>query len=304
MSHSSNNIHSSPAFFSLYKTQIDQHLNVLLSRHSDQGTSLFKAMRYSTLLGGKRIRPILTLATASIFNISSEKAIRPACAVELIHAYSLIHDDLPSMDDDDLRRGQATCHIAYNEATAILAGDALQALAFTLLSDNDELSAQHRIDMIKILSRACGSEGMVLGQAIDFDSVGQILTIDQLEQMHRLKTGALLQASVLLGAYCSHDEIETKERKALENYANAIGLAFQVQDDILDVESDTETLGKMQGADIALNKPTYPALLGLDGAKNKLLALHEEALLFLEEIPNRNTSQLAEISHFIVARER
>ena len=210
-----------------------------------------------------------------------EAADAAAAAVECIHSYSLIHDDLPAMDDDDLRRGQATCHKAFDDATAILAGDALQTMAFELLTQENHLysnkhsSASNRIKMIQTLARASGARGMVYGQAIDFESVGQRLSIEQLETMHKHKTGALIEASVMMGALCSDTEITPAEESALKDYAQAIGLAFQVQDDILDIISDTETLGKPQGSDVELNKSTYPALLGLDGAKQKAQSLYQ-----------------------------
>jgi geranylgeranyl pyrophosphate synthase len=294
--------------FEDYKSFIDDALQHSIHQLSDRDSTLAKAIQYSTLLGGKRVRPTLVLLSAESFGVSKALAKLPACAVELIHAYSLIHDDLPSMDDDDLRRGQATCHKAFDEATAILAGDALQTMAFELLTQESHLyshnqfAANNRIKMIGTLARASGARGMVLGQNIDFESVGQSISIDQLETMHKFKTGALIEASVVMGALCSPTEITITEQTALKDYAQAIGLAFQVQDDILDVVSDTQTLGKTQGADIALNKPTYPALLGLDGARKKLQSLHAEALASLNKIVDRDTSKLAEISHFIVKR--
>ena len=294
--------------FEDYKSFIDDELQQTIHQLSDRDSTLAKAIHYSTLLGGKRIRPILVLLSAESFGVKKELAKLPACAVELVHAYSLIHDDLPSMDDDDLRRGQATCHKAFDEATAILAGDALQTMAFELLTQeshrysHNQFAANNRIKMIQILARASGAKGMVLGQAIDFESVGQYLSIEQLENMHKHKTGALIEASVMMGALCSTTEITHTEETALKHYAQAIGLAFQVQDDILDIVSDTQTLGKTQGADAALNKPTYPSLLGIDGARKKLQSLHDEALTALNKIPDRDTSKLAEISHFIVKR--
>ena len=206
------------------------------------------------------------------------------------------------MDDDDLRRGHPTCHKAFDEATAILAGDALQSMAFELLASSSHLNADNRIRMIQRLAKASGAKGMVLGQAIDFSSVGQNLSLAQLETMHRHKTGALIEASVQIGALTSANQLPEPESQALDTYAQAIGLAFQVQDDILDIISDTETLGKTQGADIALNKPTYPALLGLEGAKDKLHGLHQQALNALTQLKGKNTEQLAAISHYIISR--
>jgi geranylgeranyl pyrophosphate synthase len=297
-----NTVKTIPDFLTNYQTRINAALDACLKHFSDTDTRLSEAIRYSTLLGGKRIRPVLVLSTACCFNTALEHTMDAACAVELIHAYSLIHDDLPAMDDDDLRRGQPTCHKAYDEATAILAGDALQSMAFELLSSAEQFSSDSRIKMIQLLSKASGPKGMVLGQAIDFDSVGQSLSLAQLENMHRHKTGALIEASVQIGALTSQTEVTAKEYDALTKYAQAIGLAFQVQDDILDIISDTETLGKTQGADIALNKPTYPALLGLDGAKEKLENLHKESIDALDNLQGRNTEQLCAISDYIISR--
>lgn len=291
-----------PSFFDHYISLIDSSLTSIITEYSAPSSQLYKAIHYSTLLGGKRIRPILALATANCFGVPPEKALHAACSVELIHAYSLIHDDLPAMDDDDLRRGHPTCHKAFNEATAILTGDALQTMAFELLSNDTNIPANKRIRMIQRLAKASGAQGMVLGQAIDFDSVGQTLSLAELENMHRHKTGALIEASVQIGALTNENELSSQEILALEKYANAIGLAFQVQDDILDIISDTETLGKTQGADIALNKPTYPSLLGLDGAKDKLNSLHEESISALAELEGKDIEQLSAISRYIVSR--
>lgn len=235
---------------------------------------LQEAMRYSVLGGGKRIRPALCLAAAKAVNQNAETALAPACSVELVHAYSLIHDDLPAMDDDNLRRGRPTTHIAFDEATAILAGDALQALAFDLLANNDGLASESRLAMVQELARAAGHQGMVGGQAIDLESVGKALTLSELENMHRHKTGALIEASVRMGALCAAD-VDTDILDALTTYAQALGLAFQVQDDLLDVEGSTEVIGKPQGSDIARAKPTYPSLLGPEGAREHLQALFE-----------------------------
>ena len=293
---------ATPTFFSRYSALINESLKTFIQQYSHSNERLAEAIQYSTLLGGKRIRPILTLATAQCTGTSVENALPFACAIEFVHAYSLIHDDLPAMDDDDLRRGQPTCHKAFDEATAILAGDALQAMAFELISNQDTLPAQQTLSIIQTLSRAIGAKGMVYGQALDFNSVGKQLNLATLEKMHRHKTGMLIEASVSIGALaCKNDLLDT-ELQLFKDYARAIGLAFQVQDDILDIISDTQTLGKKQGADKALNKPTYPALLGLEGAKQKLLGLHESALSSLAKLDRFNTEQLAQISHFIVQR--
>lgn len=240
---------------------------------------LHQAMRYTVLNGGKRMRPLLTYCAGQVLNIPPEALDGPACAVEFIHVYSLIHDDLPAMDDDDLRRGKPTCHIAYDEATAILTGDALQTLAFQILANDPSITtpADHRLKMITALAKASGSQGMVGGQAIDLESVGKKISLPELENMHIHKTGALIRASIQL-ATLAKPNIDPDSIKNLDHYAKCIGLSFQVKDDILDEESDTETLGKTQGKDQSNDKPTYPALLGLNGAKQKAQELHQQAL--------------------------
>ena len=261
------------------QARVDAALEPLFQAPSVELTRLYAAMRYSVMNGGKRVRPLLAYAACEALGGKAEQANGAACAVELIHAYSLVHDDLPAMDDDDLRRGQPTTHKAFDEACAILAGDGLQSLAVDALLD-PRLSAPGdatRLAMVRVLAKAAGSPGMVGGQAIDLGSVGLKLDQAALEFMHRHKTGALIEASVRLGALASERAGEA-ELNALQQYAQAIGLAFQVQDDILDVESDTATLGKRQGADIARDKPTYPALLGLDAAKAYALELRDQAL--------------------------
>jgi len=293
---------TTPPFFSDYLRLIDSAMNKYIQELVFHDCRLSEAIQYSTLLGGKRIRPMLTLTTAKCVGADISEALPFACAVEFIHAYSLIHDDLPSMDDDELRRGHPTCHIAFDEATAILAGDALQAMAFELISQKSLLTAEIKLLMLHTLARASGPKGMVYGQALDFNSVGKSLDLATLEKMHRHKTGMLIEASVSLGALSAKDTISQDQLKHFTAYAQAIGLAFQVQDDILDVISDTQTLGKRQGADQALNKPTYPALLGMDGARAKLQGLHEEALSNLSQLGSFDTTELAAISHFIIDR--
>ncbi len=277
---------------------------------------LTEAMRYSTLLGGKRIRPCLVYASALALNGAPDGALNStsnsttgittaatdaaACAVELMHCYSLIHDDLPAMDNDDLRRGQPTLHKAFDEATAILAGDALQSLSLQVLCEQPQLRPDLALRMVTLLTRAGGCAGMIAGQGIDLESVGKALTLTQLENMHRLKTGALISASVELGALsagCDDEQVLT----ALRHYAACIGLAFQVQDDILDVVSDTGTLGKTQGADQALNKPTYVSLLGLESARAKARELVAEACSALQTIDG-DTTMLEAIASFITNR--
>lgn len=263
---------------------------------------LFEAMRYSLLNGGKRVRPLLVYAAAESITSSTASAATLdaiACAVEYIHAYSLVHDDLPAMDDDDLRRGNPTCHRQFDEASAILAGDALQARAFELLTELSDLDANTRLQLITTLAAAAGPRGMVGGQAIDLAAVQRTIDLTHLETMHRLKTGALIRAAVRMGALAAG--ANTAQLDALDRYAAAIGLSFQVQDDILDITSDTATLGKQQGADLARAKPTYPALLGLDAARAKAQALHADALAALEPF-GTEAQRLRELSSFIVER--
>jgi len=269
MSHSP---HSLPLadFMALCRERVQRKLQHSLETLPGPATRLREAMLHASLQGGKRVRPVLAYASACAVGGSLEDADVAACTAELVHCYSLVHDDLPAMDDDDLRRGQPTVHIAFDEATAILAGDALQALAFRLLSEADgqRAGAATRLRMINLLAAAAGFEGMVSGQSVDFEAMGRSLSLQQLQIMHSLKTGALIRASVLLGALAT-EKADAVQLAALERYAECIGLAFQVQDDILDVTADTATLGKTQGADQALNKPTYVSLLGLDAATAK-----------------------------------
>lgn len=263
---------------------------------------LHEAMRYSVLGGGKRMRPMLAYATGKALGLDLNRLDAPACALEFIHVYSLIHDDLPAMDDDDLRRGKLTCHKAFDEATAILVGDGLQTLAFYLLAHDPSMAvnAEQRVAMIEALAVASGVTGMVGGQAIDFASVGQKLTLPELENMHIHKTGALIRASVKLAAL-AQDGISADMLERLDRYAKCIGLSFQIQDDILDEESDTATLGKTQGKDKDNNKPTYPALLGLSGAKQKAQEMHEAAVAALEPL-GTNADLLKGISLYIIER--
>jgi farnesyl diphosphate synthase len=263
---------------------------------------LHRAMRYSVLNGGKRMRPMLTYCTGMALGIAPEVLDGPACAVEFIHVYSLIHDDLPAMDDDDLRRGKATCHVAFDEATAILAGDALQALAFEVLAHDPTITAaaEARLRMINFLAKASGSQGMVGGQAIDLQSVGTKLNLPELENMHIHKTGALIRASVNMAALAKAD-LDIGLATKLDHYAKCIGLSFQVKDDILDEESDTATLGKTQGKDKDNGKPTYPALLGLSGAKQKAQELHEKALDSLSGF-GKEADLLRDLSLYIIQR--
>ena len=275
--------------------------------------SLGEAMRYAVLDGGKRLRPLLVLAASEAVRPSAaadaqagmeEAALRAACAVELIHAYSLVHDDLPCMDNDVLRRGKPTAHVQFGEAEALLAGDALQALAFELLVPDDAaIPARVQARLARLLARAAGSQGMAGGQAIDLTSVGLQLDEAQLQQMHRLKTGALLQGSVEMGAACAGDLPEAVSA-ALRDYGAALGLAFQVVDDILDVVAESQTLGKTAGKDAAADKPTYVSLLGLDGARARAQDLLAQALQALASAQLPDTAALRALAHMVVDRDR
>ncbi len=263
---------------------------------------LHEAMRYAVLGSGKRLRPALVYATGEALGAPEAALEPPACAVELIHAYSLAHDDLPAMDDDALRRGSPTCHRQFDEATAILAGDALQALAFELVSGEaaaGDTPAALRARMAATLAAAAGAEGMAGGQAFDLFACGRAASLDELERMHRYKTGALIRASVLLGALAA--DACADDRARLGRFAEAIGLAFQIVDDILDVTTDTATLGKTQGADLERNKPTYPALLGLDGARAHAAHRRDEALSALDGAGERFEA-LRALARFVVER--
>lgn len=284
------------------QTRVNAALETLFVAPGVELTRLYEAMRYSVMNGGKRVRPLLAYAACQALGGTLEHANGAACAVELIHAYSLVHDDLPAMDDDDLRRGQPTTHKAFDEACAILAGDGLQSLAFSALLDPtlSPVDAEIRLRMVTALSVAAGPAGMVGGQAIDLGSVGLKLDQAALENMHRHKTGALIEASVHLGALAS-SRADENQLAALQVYARAIGLAFQVQDDILDVESDTATLGKRQGADIARDKPTYPSLLGLGAAKAYAIELRDQALAALRPF-DAGAEPLRDLARYIVER--
>ena len=290
------------AYSATSQARVNAALESLFNAPLPELARLYEAMRYSVMNGGKRVRPLLAYAACEAIGGEAEQANGAACAVELIHAYSLVHDDLPAMDDDDLRRGQPTTHKKFDEACAILAGDGLQSLAFSALLDPrlSDLSADIRLQMVSALALAAGPAGMVGGQAIDLGSVGLKLDQQALEQMHRHKTGALIEVSVKLGALAS-GRAEPDELQSLQTYAQAIGLAFQVQDDILDVESDTATLGKRQGADIARDKPTYPALLGLDAAKAYALELRDQALAALRPF-DAAAEPLRNLARYIVER--
>ena len=297
-----NNTPSLSQSLQFYQARSNQQLGEWIDAQPFADLPLIKAMKHGTLLGGKRARPFLTYVTGEMLGADVADLDTPAAAVECIHAYSLIHDDLPAMDDDDLRRGQPTCHIAFDEATAILAGDALQTLAFDILASGTLSAAGEtsRVAMISELAKASGASGMCMGQALDLDAEGKHVDLEQLETIHRHKTGALIRCAVRLGAMAAGEK-GLAVLPQLNAYADAIGLAFQVQDDILDVISDTETLGKPQGSDIELEKSTYPALLGLDGAKAKAQQLYQQALHALSAIPY-NTEQLEVFARYVIER--
>ena len=285
-----------------FRRRVNLALDRCLPNAPGEPSVLHDAMRYAVMNGGKRVRPTLVYATGTAVGTAPDSLDDLACAVELIHAYSLVHDDLPAMDDDDLRRGNPTCHKKFDEATAILAGDALQALAFSLLADgtNAPVSAERRLQMIGLLASAAGADGMAWGQAIDLEVVGKQIDLATLENMHRCKTGALIRASVKLGAL-SNPDIPGTEVTKLDAYAGAVGLAFQIVDDILDITADTDTLGKPQGSDIARDKPTYPALLGLDGAREHAMQMHRKALDCLDGLPAKYDI-LRQLSAYVVER--
>jgi farnesyl diphosphate synthase len=290
------------ALLSEYQGRAESALQRWLPEDTQIPEYLHTAMRYASLDGGKRVRPILVYATGKALGVPLEQLDGPACAIEFIHAYSLVHDDLPAMDDDDLRRGKPTCHKAFDEPTAILVGDALQSLAFEVLASDTLMvpDASQRLAMITELAHASGSRGMAGGQAIDIAAEGKQLTLEQLQTMHSFKTGALIRASVRLGAL-SAPGATADQHAGLDRYAEAVGLAFQIRDDILDVEADTETLGKPQGSDQAKDKPTYTSLLGLEGAKEKARALHQEALEGLNCFSDE-ADPLRQLSAYIVER--
>jgi geranylgeranyl pyrophosphate synthase len=265
--------------------------------------SLHRAMRYAVLDGGKRIRPTLVYASGQAVGSRREVLDGPACAIEFIHAYSLIHDDLPAMDDDDLRRGKPSCHKAFGEASAILAGDALQSLAFYVMShDNHLTDMATRLRMIETLALAAGSRGMAGGQVIDLEAAGRLLDIAELEDMHIHKTGALIRASVVLGALTA-PELGESTLERLDHYAKCIGLAFQIRDDILDVEGETAKLGKRSGADLTLEKSTYPALIGLEASRQRAVELNDEAQDSLSGLGSA-ADPLRKISLYIIERDR
>ena len=291
------------AYFDSCRVRVETVLHRQLPKKSLSPFTLHSAMRYSALAPGKRVRPFLVYATGQAVGTPPERLDAPAAAVELIHAFSLVHDDLPAMDDDDLRRGRPTCHKVFDEATAILAGDALQSLAYQLLAvDDSGVSPDKRLKMVELLAHAGGSRGMAGGQALDMEAEEKELDLPQLENVHIHKTGALIRACVNM-ACLTRDQLSATADAHLDHYAKCIGLAFQIRDDILDVESDTETLGKTQGKDVAQNKATYPALLGLEGARGKAEELIDEAMESLSDFDGK-ADALRRLAEYIVQRDR
>ena len=287
-------------FLAEAKSRVDAELDRLLPHESVEPVKLHAAIRWSVFAGGKRFRPLLTLAVGKTFGVDEKLLLSTACALELIHTYSLIHDDLPSMDDDDLRRGRATCHIQFDEATAILAGDALQSLAFRMISEDRNLSADKRLRIIGDISQAAGTPfGMVAGQALDLDAESRAVSAAELEQIHRLKTGALIIVAARCGAIIA--DATENELEAVTEYAAQLGLLFQITDDVLDVTSTAEAIGKTPGKDLRSEKATYPNHHGIDAARELALTVHGRARAVLDQI-ERPTARLAAIANYILNR--
>ncbi len=280
----------------------EQALALALPGATQPPEVLHRAMRYSVLGGGKRLRPALVYCTAQALGCDDAALDAPAIAVEIIHAYSLIHDDLPAMDDDALRRGKPTCHIAFGEALAILAGDALQALAFEVLAKEHAWPAANQIAMLRRLAAACGSLGMAGGQAIDLSAVGKSLTLPELERMHRFKTGALIRCAVNLGALASGFDEQQPTFQSLDAYADELGIAFQIHDDVLDVVGITAVIGKPQGSDQLSGKPTYPAIIGLDASRDLARTHADRAIAALASF-GREADTLRALARYVVERE-
>ncbi len=290
------------ALFESWRLRMERALDARLPAANVVPTRLHEAMRYSVLGGGKRVRPALVFAAARTVGLTEDTVEAAACAVEFVHAYSLIHDDLPAMDDDDLRRGRPTCHKAFDEATAVLAGDALQPLAFEVIARDPALpaSAQIRLKLIDLLAEAIGTFGMAGGQAIDLDAEGRRLDIAQVEEMHARKTGALIRASVLMGALCE-PTLSQDAYAALDRFATQIGLAFQIQDDLLDVTGDVATIGKATGADSVHGKPTFPATIGIGASQERMRVLHTQAMEALKPFGVR-AEPLRALANWLLAR--
>lgn len=288
-------------FLSEWRALVDNELDRRLPVETQEPPSVHNAIRWSVFAGGKRFRPILLLATGEVFGAKAEVLLATACALEMIHTYSLVHDDLPSMDNDDLRRGRPTCHIRFDEATAILAGDALQTLAFQTIAEDAQLPPQIRILLIGELARAAGTpEGMVAGQAHDLDAESRVVSAGELEKIHRLKTGALIIAAALCGALIAGAS-ET-ELKFVQSYAAHLGLLFQITDDLLDITATAEALGKTPGKDARAQKATYPSLYGLETTRQRATLVHKEACAALVQI-DRPTARLRAIADYILRRK-
>ncbi len=289
-----------------WQARIERELTARLPSVDVQPSRLHEAIRYSVLGSGKRVRPALVYATGAALGVPESMLDGAACAVELIHAYSLVHDDLPAMDDDDLRRGRPTCHKAFDEATAILVGDSLQVLAFELLANGPGLPPEPRVrlKLVQLLAIASGTSGMAGGQALDLAAIGRKLSLAEVEEMHVRKTGALIHACVMMAAACAPKLSESLAR-ALDEYARAIGLAFQIQDDLLDVEGDVAVIGKATGADRALDKPTYPSVAGIEASRQRMHELHARALSALTALDaaGRQSAPLAAMSDWLVLRK-
>jgi geranylgeranyl diphosphate synthase, type II len=289
-------------FFARCSEKVDKTLEKIIPLPEIAPQRLHEAIRWSVFAGGKRFRPALVLAVGEVFELKEEKFLNTAAAIEMIHAYSLIHDDLPAMDDDDLRRGRATCHKKFDEATAILAGDVLQTLAFQSIAEDETLTAEIRVKLVSELAHAAGTPiGMVAGQQLDIESEGKAISIDALERIHQSKTGAMIVVSARAGAIIA--EADEKTLEAVTNYAAKLGLLFQITDDLLDVTQTTEVLGKTAGKDLTAEKATYPALYGLDEAKKLAEKVHSQACEELDKI-GKNTELLRELVDFILNREK
>jgi farnesyl diphosphate synthase len=297
-----NSVSDFQGWAAVQQARIEEKLQSLLPSPDIAPQRLHQAMRYAVLGGGKRVRPLLAFAAGELSQADPARVVVAGAAVELIHAYSLVHDDLPCMDDDVLRRGKPTCHVEYDEATALLVGDALQSLAFQLLGEYrlaDNMAIQ--LDMIKLLAAAAGSRGMAGGQAIDLEAVGKMLTVPELESMHIHKTGAIIRAAALLGARCGNG-LGEKELAQLDHFAKCIGLAFQVVDDVLDTEAPTATLGKTAGKDAQQNKPTYVSAMGVVRSREFVTELRRDAMRALEGFDER-AMRLRQVADFIVLRK-
>jgi geranylgeranyl diphosphate synthase type II len=291
------------SYLSSKRKQIDNALGAIIEKNSN-GAKIKSAMEYSLMSSGKRLRPILCIAAAETVGGHLDDTLRAACAIEMIHTYSLIHDDLPAMDNDNLRRGQPTCHIKFDDATAILAGDALLTLAFEILSSVESVDKDHAFNWLRVIhtiAMAAGCKGMIEGQLQDIGAEGNVLGLEDLKKMHRLKTGALLEASVITGTILGNGNRDQIEK--LKNYARNIGLAFQITDDILNVEGDPDIMGKDVGTDQARGKSTYPSILGMEKSKEFAKKLVNDALKVLDYFDNK-ADPLRAIAHYIVVRKK